>query len=211
MHTRIHPPILGLWGLLGLGLLSPAAHAIDFAQADWAGDVRSLVVVKRLAAPTDTGAALPLFSASYVRWKTGEAAALGAVKRYELVFGDHQVIGGAGVGINHLSSGERPNRKQDLALSARLQLELQGPAPGGRYYMLGQASSFRGSSLWVGQYSIANTPVSLEMSLYHEQGYRATSAGMRIALGDSRWSARLGTTRGNGEQRLYVGISYNGF
>jgi len=200
-----------LAGLLATALVTPAAHAIDFAQADWAGDARSVVVVKRLGEPESGGAPLPLFSASYVRWKTGEAAAMGYVLRRELKSGPHQVIGGAGVGVNHLVSGERPNRKEDFAASARLQLELQGPAPAGRYYLLGQASSFRRSALWVTQYSLDGTPLAFEGSLYHEQGYRAGSVGIRVALGQSGWSARLGTTRSNGDQRLYVGVSYNGF
>lgn len=191
--------------------LTTQARAIEFAQADWSGDTRSVVVVKRLGDAEGATQPLPLFSVSYVRWKTGEAAALGYVMRRALTTGEHELIGGAGVGINHLASGERPNRKEDLAPSARLQLELQGPAPGGRYYLLGQASTFRGSALWVSQYSIAGTPLALEGSLYHEQGYRAGSVGLRVALGQSRWSARFGTTRSNGDQQLYVGISYNGF
>lgn len=198
--------------LFAAAVLTPStALAIDFAQADWAGDARSVVVVKRLGTADAGGAPLPLFSVNYARWKTGEAASMGYVLRRELTTGPHQLIGGAGVGVNHLVSGERPDRKEDFAASARLQLELQGPAPGGRYYLLGQVSSFRRSALWVSQYSLEGTPLALEGSLYHEQGYRAGSVGLRIALGQSRWYARLGTTRSNGDQRLYVGVAYNGF
>jgi hypothetical protein len=93
----------------------------------------------------------------------------------------------------------------------RAQSEWSGPIAGGDYYVLLQGSSFRGSWLAAAQYAPGGWPVAFELSRYHERGYQATTAGLRIALGGSKWFLRVGNNRSQGDSQPYIGIAYNGF
>ena len=198
--------------LAALATLPAAARAdwIDYAQAETSSSATTFVLVSAFGAG-DAARPAPLVSATYVRWSTGEAAAVGYSHRWALVGGTHSWLVGAGVGANSFRSRAVGDEQHDAALSARLQSEWSGPAPGGSYYALAQASSYRGSWLAVAQYSPSALPVAAEWSRYHERNYQSTSLGVRVALGASRWFVRLGATRADNESNPYIGIAYNGF
>ena len=208
MHTHfIRPFALAL--LAGLPL---AAHAdwVDYAQADTSSAATTFVIVGAVGASDATRPA-PLVSATYARWDTGSATGLGYTYRWSLTGDPHRWIVGAGVGANSFhnrSSGGDPSK---MAPSARVQSEWLGPAPGGNYYALAQASSFRGSWLGAAQYSPSALPVAAEWTRYHERSYQSTSLGVRISIGVPRWFVRVGATHANAETRPYIGIAYNAF
>ena len=186
------------------------AQVVDFAQLDASSDASTLVLVRTLPRST-TAAPAPLLSATVTRWGSGEAAALGYVYRWTLVDGAQQWVVGAGAGANSFRSRAEGDASHESALSARIQLEGSGPAPGGSYYALAQASSFR--SAWFGllQYSPSGLPLTVEWSRYHEATYQATGLGVRVAIGVPNWFVRVGATRADGRTRPFVGVVYNGF
>jgi hypothetical protein len=198
--------------LAGLMSTAPTAQAvgIDYAQADTASNATNGVVVSALG-PTDTATPPPLVSATYARWSSGEAASIGYVYRWALPGEDHRWFVGAGFGANTFRNRASSTDHDDAALSARLQSEWLGPAPGGNYYGLIQAASFRSTWLATAQYAPSGLPVSPEWTRYHERGYQSTSLGLRISLGVPRWFLRVGMIRAEGESRPYVGIAYNAF
>jgi len=195
-----------------LALLPAAAMAqvVDFAQIDTSSDASTLVLVRALPRST-TAAPAPLLSATATRWSSGEAVAIGYVYRWTLVEGAQQWVLGAGAGANTFRSRAEGDASHESALSARVQLEGSGPAPGGSYYALAQASSFR--SAWFGllQYSPSGWPLTIEWSRYHEATYQATGVGLRVAIGVPNWFVRVGATRADGRTRPFVGVVYNGF
>jgi hypothetical protein len=197
--------------MAALAILPTAAHAgwIDYAQADTSSSATTVVLVGAVGA-TDTPRPAPLVSATYTRWSTGAAGGIGYVQRWAVGGDTHHWVIGAGAGANAFHSRDASDENK-AALSARAQSEWFGPAPGGSYYALAQASSFRRSWLAAAQYSPAGAPVALEWARYHERGYQASSAGLRIATGVPRWYVRLGATHANAETRGYLGIAYNGF
>ena len=197
---------LAVLALFGAG----HARAIEYAQLDTSSSATTAVLVHALGAST-ADAPAALLSATYARWSTGSAAAAGYTYRWALAGPTHQWIVGAGAGINDFHSRGGADSGHDTRLSARLQSEWQGPAPGGSYYALAQASSFRSSWLATAQYAPSGLPVALEWSRYHERGYQATNVGVRIALGSPRWFLRVGNNHAEGESRPYIGIAYNGF
>jgi hypothetical protein len=197
---------MALSALLG----AATAQAIEYAQLDTASNATSAVLVHALGASTAERPA-PLLSANYARWSGGEAAAAAAVYRWSIGGDTHHWTVGAGLGVNDLHDRDGPDAGHDTRSSARLQSEWDGPVPGGRYYALAQASTFRGSWLAVAQYAPAGWPVALEASRYHERGYQATNLGASFALGSTRWFLRAGNTHAEGVSRPYIGIAYNGF
>jgi len=186
-----------------------SAQAIEYAQLDTSSAATTAVLVHALGS-SSAGAPAPLISATYARWDTGEATAAGIVYRWAIGGDTHHWVVGAGAGINDFHDRGNPAAGHDTRSSARLQSEWDGPAPGGRYYALAQASTFRGSWLAAAQYAPSGLP-ALEWSRYHERGYQATNLGLSIALGSSHWFVRVGNTRAEGESQPYIGIAYNGF
>ncbi|MEO7338323.1 MAG: hypothetical protein ABIV63_17250 [Caldimonas sp.] len=203
-------------GALSLALaLVPSitsAQVIDYAQADTSSSASTLVLVSAFGAGEGADRPASLLSATYARWSTGEAAGVGYVWRRNLLDGKtHQWTVGAGIGANSFHSRVTGDEHRDSSLSGRAQSEWSGPAPGGTYYALAQASSFRGSWLAVAQYSPSAFPVAPEWARYHERNYQATTVGVGIATGIPRWFLRLGSTRANGVSHPYIGVAYNGF
>jgi hypothetical protein len=186
-----------------------SAHAVEYAQLDTSSAATTAVLVHAIGSSSAATPA-PLISATYARWDTGDATAAGIVYRWSVGGDTHNWVVGAGAGINDFHDRADPAAGHDTRSSARLQSEWYGPAPGGGYYALAQASSFRGSWLATAQYAPTGLP-ALEWSRYHERGYQATNIGLRIALGASRWFVRVGNTRAEGKSQPYIGIAYNGF
>ena len=186
------------------------ARAIDYAQLDTSSSATTVVLVHALGDSTAERPA-PLLSATYARWSSGSATGFGYTYRWAVAGDAHRWVVGAGVGLNDFRSRSDTNPEHETRPSARAQSEWQGPVAGGNYYVLLQASSFRGSWLATGQYAPANLPVALELSRYHERDYQATNIGLRIAIGVPKWYVRVGNTRADGESRPYIGIAYNGF
>lgn len=186
-----------------------SARAIEYAQLDTSSSATTAVLVHALGPSADRPA--PLVSATYAHWSTGDASALGLVYRWSVGGDTQQWVVGAGAGLNDFHSRTGDDRGHDTRPSARVQSEWYGPAPGGTYYALAQASTFRGSWLATAQYTPSALPVAAEWSRYHERDYQATNLGVRIALGASRWFLRVGNTRADGESHPYIGIAYNGF
>jgi hypothetical protein len=153
----------------------------------------------------------PIVSATYSRWSSGEAAGAGYVYRWALPLETQHWLVGVGVGVNANRSWPPSDTLNDSAITARVQSEWFGPVPGGSYYALAQASSYRKTWLVTAQYTLADQPLSFEATRYQERGYESTGIGLRIATSVPRWFVRLGVSRGNGETGPYVGIVYNGF
>ena len=86
-----------------------------------------------------------------------------------------------------------------------------GPAPGGSYYGLLQASTFRDAWFGLLQYSPSGLPVGIEIYRQYQEGYQATTTALRFATGVERWFLRAGVVRTSEEYRPFVGITFNGF
>ncbi|HWH81695.1 MAG TPA: hypothetical protein VNU71_05605 [Burkholderiaceae bacterium] len=209
-----HPTFqhLGIAAALFCAAASACAGVIDYAQVDTSSAATTVVLVSAIGASTEARPA-PIVSATYTRWDSGAAAGLGGVYRWALYSGPHQWVVGAGAGINNFRSRDSAAPQNDTAASARLQSEWSGPAPGGNYYALAQASSFRRSWLVAGQYNPSGWPVGADWARYHERGYQATTLGAHIALGGtgSRWFLRVGATHTDSETQPFIGLAYNGF
>jgi hypothetical protein len=198
--------------LAALGLLPASGRAewVDYAQADVSSSATTVVIVGAVGTGDDANPA-PIVSASYTRWSSGEAGGAGFVYRWALPLQTQHWLLGAGVGVNANRSWAPADVESESALAVWLQSEWFGPVPGGTYYALARASSYRETWLATAQFSPSDLPVSAEWTRYHEHGYQATSVGLRVATGIARWFVRLGVTRGNGETGPYVGVVYNGF
>lgn len=189
--------------------LLASAQWLDFASVEGSANNTSLVLVKALRDGEIT--AVPaLVSATAARWEDGQTVAIGLTPRWALADGEHQWLVGVGVGANHYRSRGGATLDEASALSARAQTELIGPAPGGAYYMLLQASSFRGGAFAAAQYSLQSTPLAFETSYYRETSYHAYNLGLRLALPIERWFVRVGATHDE-RTRAYIGLAYNGF
>ena len=186
------------------------AHAIDYAQLDTSSSATTVVLVHALG-DTSADKPAPLISATYARWSTGSATAAGYAYRWSVGGDAHRWVLGAGVGVNDFRSRSGQAPQHETGPSARFQSEWYGPAAGGTYYALVQASSFRDSWLATAQYAPSGLPISVEWSRYHERGYQATNLGLRIATGVPKWFVRIGNTDADGKSRPYIGIAYNGF
>ena len=189
-----------------------AAHAqwLDYAQADTSSTAKTVVLVKALGTSTAASPA-PLVAATYTQWSTGRSSSVGYTHRWSITGDPHQWIVGLGAGVNDWQSRVPDDHRSQTSLSARAQSEWIGPAPGGSYYALVQASSFRASWLATAQYALSGTPLAPEWTRYHERDYQATSLGLRVAVGVPRWFVRVGATHAEGKVRPYIGIAYNGF
>jgi hypothetical protein len=196
--------------LASLAWPAAAQRVVDFAQLDVSSDTITAVAVRALGDPRAAEPA-PLLTAAFSRWEDGQAGGVGAVYRFGLPTGAHAASVGVGAGVNGWRSRAPGDADSDQGLSLRLQAESYGPAPGGHYYVLAQGSSFRDSWLATVQYDPSAWPLAFEWSRYGETGYHATTLTLRIALGDSRWSARVGAIDDDGGTRAFVGIGYNGF
>lgn len=197
----------------GLAVAPVAVHAawIDYAQADTSSAATTVVLVSAVGNSSTPTSPAGLVTAGYTRWDTGEAGGVGYVYRWSLTGGPHHWLVGVGAGVNGYRSRVAGDDDRESALSGRLQSEWDGPAPGGSYYVLAQASTFRETWLAIAQYSPTGLPVSAEAMHYHERGYQSTGLGLRIAVGVPRWYLRIGATRAVGETQPYIGIAYNGF
>ncbi len=186
------------------------AQLVDFAQIDTSSNASTLVLVRELPR-TGTAEPAPVLSVTAARWDSGEAAAIGYVYRWKLTEGPHQWLVGTGAGANTFRSRAEGDRKSRSDVSARAQTELSGPAPGGAYYALAQASSFRSSWFAAVQYMPTGLPVAFEVSSYNEATYHSVSTALRISIGVPRWFIRVGATRADSDTVPFVGITYNGF
>lgn len=189
---------------------APAQRLVDYAQLDGSSDSWTFVAVRALGDPR-AAAPAPLASATYTRWGDGESGSVGAVYRFGLPTGEHAASIGVGAGVNGYRSKAGGRVDSETGVSARLQAESYGPAPGGHYYVLGQASTFRNGWLATAQYDPAAWPVAFELTRYAETGYHATTAVLRLAIGRSGWWLRVGGIDDTGERRAFVGVAYNGF
>ena len=183
-----------------------SAQFLDFAQLDVSKDTKTLVLVKAIpgiAKPNPD----PLLSAAYTKWQDGWSANIGGVYRWALTTGEHKWSVGAGVGANRFVGAD----EDKTAVSARGQTELSGPAPGGTYYGLVQASTFRRGFLGLGQYTSASWPVGGEVSYYHETSHHHTTVALRYAFDSKKqWWLRAGLISSDRDQP-FIGIAYNGF
>jgi len=208
MNAQLRRPA----ALMALAMLPAAGNAqwLDYAQADISSSATTIVLVRAVGTGEDARPA-PIVSGSYTRWSTGEAGGAGFVYRWALPLESQHWLLGAGVGVNANRGWAPAAEVRDSALALWLQSEWFGPVPGGSYYVLTRASSYRETWLATAQFSPADLPVSAEWTRYHEHGYQATSIGVRVATGVARWFVRLGVTSGNGETSPYLGVVYNGF
>jgi len=208
MQSLLRPSV----ALATLAILAATARAdaIDYAQADVSSSATTIVLVGALGTGDDARPA-PIVSASYTRWSSGEAGGAGFVYRWALPLETQHWLLGAGVGLNANRSWAPADEERDSALAVWLQSEWFGPVPGGSYYALARASSYRETWLATAQYAPTDLPLSAEWTRYHEHGYQATSIGVRVATGLTRWFVRVGVTRGNGETSPYLGVVYNAF
>ncbi len=191
---------------------TPAAaqRVLDYAQLDGSSASWTAVAVRALGDPRAADPA-PLLSASYTRWADGQAGGLGAVIRFGLPIGAHAASVGVGLGVNGYRADGGGRVDDETGVSARVQAESYGPAPGGHYYVLAQGSTFRNGWLASAQYDPARWPLAFELTRSGERGYRATTAALRVALGGSGWWLRLGAINDDSGQRGFVGVAYNGF
>lgn len=187
-----------------------AASGVDFAQFDASSESATIVLVKAVQ-ETPAADAPVLVTASFTRWSDGQAGGVGVVKRWSLWTGDHTALLGAGAGANGYRSRAAGDDSSEVGLSLRLQAEAHGAAPGGAYFALVQASSFRNSWFATLQYDPKPLPVAFELSRYGETSYHATTATLRVATGIDRWSLRLGAVRDTSGSRAVIGVGYNGF
>jgi len=186
-----------------------SAQWLDYAQIEASADNASLVLVRALR-DGELTTVPALLSATAARWEDGETVAVGITPRWALVGGEHQWLVGVGVGANYYRSRGGADFDEESAVSARVQTEFIGPAPLGSYYVLVQASSFRGGVFAGAQYSFQQQPFALETSYYRETSYHAYNLGLRFALPAERWFLRLGATHDD-RTRAYIGVAYNGF
>jgi hypothetical protein len=186
-----------------------SAQWLDYAQIEGSANNASVVLVKALR-DGELTAVPALISASAARWEDGQTVAIGVMPRWALAGGEHQWLVGVGAGANSYRSRGGASLDEEAALSLRAQTEVVGPMPGGAYYALLQASTFRGGAFATVQYSLQGTPLALETSYYRETSYHAFNLGLRFALPVERWFARVGATNDD-RTRVYFGLAYNGF
>lgn len=189
--------------------LLASAQWLDFASAEGSANNASLVLVKALR-DGELTAVPALISATAARWEDGQTVAIGLMPRWSLAGGEHQWLVGVGVGANNYRSRGGAALDEESAVSARAQTEFIGPAPEGAYYVLLQASTFRGGAFATAQYSLQGTPLAFETSYYRETSYHAYNLGLRFALPAERWFVRVGATHDD-RTRAYIGLAYNGF
>lgn len=192
-----------LWPAIG------HAAPIDFLQLDGGRETATLVLVKALRFSADNPAP-PLLSAVYSYFSTGDTAAVAYTHRWSLTPGPHGFVLGLGAAANSFRDKDRPS-EDETGVSLRGQAEAYGPVPGGAYYALLQASTFRSAWLGLIQYSPSALPFGIEMYRQVQEGYQATTTALRFATGVDRWFLRAGVVRTSGEYRPFVGVTFNAF
>jgi hypothetical protein len=204
MRTRILPLLAAaLWPA------TAAAAPLDFFQLDGGRDTATVVLVKALRFSLDDPAP-PLLSAVYSDFSTGNTGAVAYTHRWSLSRAPHGFALGLGVAGHSYRNNEKPD-EDDTGVALRGQAEAYGPAPGGSYYALVQASTFRDAWFGLLQYSPSGWPVGIEMSRQTQEGYQATTTALRFNTGIERWFVRAGVVRTSEEYRPFVGITFNGF
>jgi hypothetical protein len=198
---------------LAVGLvLAPAltqAAPIDFMQVDGGKDTATLVLVKALRFSADNPAP-PLLSAVYSYFSSGDTGNIAYTHRWSVSPGPHAFVLGLGAAANSYRNKDRPD-EDETGLSLRGQAEASGPAPGGSYYALLQASTFRDAWFGLIQYTPGGLPVGLEMYRQYQEGYQATTTALRIKTGIDNWLVRVGAVRTSNEYRPFVGLTFNAF
>jgi hypothetical protein len=197
---------------LAAGLLPALAQAapIDFLQIDGGKDTATVVVVKALRFSADNPAP-PLLSAVYSNFSTGDTGSLAYTHRWALTRGGaYGFVVGLGAAVNRYRNDDRPE-EDETGGSLRGQAESYGPAPGGSYYALLQASTFRNAWFGLLQYAPAALPVGLEVYRQSQEGYQATTTALRFDTGIDNWLVRVGAVRTSGEYRPFVGVTFNAF
>jgi hypothetical protein len=185
------------------------AAPIDFVQLDGGKETATLVLVKALRFSADNPAP-PLLSAVYSYFSSGDTAAVAYTHRWSLSPGPHGFVVGLGAAANSFRDRDRPS-EDETGVSLRGQAEAYGPAPGGSYYALLQASTFRDAWLGLIQYTPSGLPVGLEMYRQDQDGYQATTTALRFNTGIDNWLFRVGVVRTNEEYRPFVGVTFNAF
>jgi hypothetical protein len=190
--------------------LPSGAALIDFGQVE-TSELSSTVVLVKAVGGAASPAPSPLLAAALTRWSSGEAASLGYVHRWALSSGTHGWQVGLGAGVNTFRNPAEGSGSSQTALSARLQTEFMGPAPGGSYYGLVQFSTFRDA--WFGsiQYNPSQWPAGFEIAGYSERDFQSVTTSLRIPLGVDRWSVRVGAIRALQQHRPFIGLTYNAF
>jgi hypothetical protein len=197
--------------LLVLWFAPLLAHAapVDFFQLDGGKQTATVVLVKALRGLGDERAP-PLVSAVYSWFDSGDTGNVAYTHRWALTPGPHGLVLGLGAAANSYRNRDRPS-EDDAGVSLRGQAEVYGPAPGGSYYGLLQASTFRDAWFGLLQYSPSGLPVGIEIYRQYQEGYQATTTALRFATGVERWFLRAGVVRTSEEYRPFVGITFNGF
>lgn len=185
------------------------AAPLDFFQLDGGKDTATVVLVKALRGFGDP-AAPPLVSAVYSYFSSGDTGNIAYTHRWALVQGTHGFVVGIGAAANSYRNKDRPS-EDDTGVSLRGQAEGYGPAPGGSYYALLQASTFRDAWFGLIQYTPRALPVGIEMYRQDQEGYQATTTALRFATGVERWFLRAGVVRTSEEWRPFVGVTFNAF
>lgn len=185
------------------------AAPIDFLQLDGGKDTATVVVVKALRFSADNPAP-PLLSAVYSYFSTGDTGAIAYTHRWSVTPGPHGLVLGLGAAGNSYRNKDRPE-EDETGVSLRGQAEAFGPAPGGTYYALVQASTFRSAWLGLIQYSPSGLPVGIEMYRQYQEGYQATTTALRFNTGIDNWLVRVGVVRTSEEYRPFVGVTFNAF
>lgn len=189
--------------------LAVSAAPVDFFQVDGGEDTATVVLVKALRSSADNPAP-PLLSGVYSRFSSGQSGSVAYTHRWPLARGTHGFVVGLGAGADTYRSRDIPGDSES-GVSLRGQAEAYGPAPGGTYYALVQASTFREAWLGLVQYSPSGWPVALELMRQHQETYQATTTALRFASGIDRWFFRVGVVRSEEEYRPFVGLTFNGF
>lgn len=187
-----------------------AAAPIDFFQLDGGKDTATVVLVKALRFTGADDPAPPLLTAVYTDFSTGRTGSVAYTHRWALGRGPHGLVLGLGVAGSSYRNEERPS-EDETGAALRGQAEAFGPAPGGSYYALLQASTFRDAWLGLLQYTPTGLPVGIEIYRQYQEGYQATTTALRIATGVERWFLRAGVVRTSEEYRPFVGVTFNAF
>lgn len=187
-----------------------AAAPIDFFQLDGGKDTATVVLVKALRLSAADNPAPPLVTAVYTDFSTGRTGSIAYTHRWAIGPGPHGLVLGLGAAGSTYRNEERPSEDESGA-ALRGQAEAFGPAPGGSYYALLQASTFRDAWLGLLQYTPAGLPVGIEIYRQYQEGYQATTTALRFATGIDRWFVRAGVVRTSEEYRPFIGVTFNAF
>lgn len=190
-----------LFALLCASVLTASAGAAEFYQLDAGSAGTSLVAVKAWNELKLT--------AVHARWnQEGRVTSLALTKSLPQIVPGVQLSWGAQA-IDHRSPRDAAV-PSDSGLGLKLSAEWQPQMAAGQGYFLLERASVFGAWVAVAQFKPQGLPVSIEWAAAgDDRWYVGRSLALRYALPDSRWSVRLG--RRQNDQRLFVGLNYNGF